>query len=227
MKQYNLDIELHRAKGNNVMYMLLPMKPNSELMDTEAVRFGVNIAVITGMYWDDDLTPWPAPGEPPGDPAFKGLSSSFLSYLITNVLPSVEKELSLDNPERTLCRISLSGLFAVWARTRTAVFHNIISISGSFWYKDFVDWLKTADFPPLPSVDDKLKQMGKIYLSLGKNEPESPVVAFRSVGTGTTSVVDTLRHAGFDVTFRMVPGNHYQHFEPRLILAITDIFGTN
>lgn len=224
MKHYNLNIELHRASGNRVAYILMPMQIDNGLLQAEATRLGVNIVAMTGMDWDDDLTPWPAPGEPPGDPDFKGLSAPFLKYLTNQVLPSVEKELGLVNPERTLCGISLSGLFAVWVRTQTTAFRNIISISGSFWYKGFSAWIKTITIPPLSAEGNDRNRYGRVYLSLGNKEANSPIVAFRSVATDTESVAETLRNDGLDVTFRMVPGNHYQHFESRLQLALSTIF---
>lgn len=220
----DISVELHPARGNRVMYMLMPMSPDPAWIASQAARLGVSIAVITGMDWDNDLTPWPAPGQPPGEPDFQGLAPRFLALLTSRLLPSVENRLGLKSPDRTLCGISLSGLFAVWARTQTTVFRNIISVSGSFWYENFPSWLRTVTIPQLPSTPDS-RDPGKIYLSLGNKEANTPVLAFRSVATATASVTQTLRADGLDVTFRSVPGNHYQHAQSRLLLAFSAIFG--
>lgn len=198
------------------MYMLIPMMQSASWIAQQASHFEINIVVIAGMDWDNDLTPWPAPGQPPGDPAFKGLAPQFLHTLLHSVVPSVEKKLGLTAPVRTLCGISLSGLFSVWARTQTTVFHNIISISGSFWYQDFATWFATT---PMPEIEG-----GKVYLSLGNKEPLSHVKAFQSVGTATQSVLKTFESHGIDAVFRWEPGTHYAAPEPRLLHAFTYIF---
>lgn len=217
-KPSDLTIKLYPAAGSRqVMYVLIPLMTSAAWFALQASHFEVNIAVISGMDWDDDLTPWPAPGQPPGDPDFKGLAPQFLHTLLHSVVPSVEKKLGLTSPVRTLCGISLSGLFAVWARTQTVVFTNIISISGSFWYRNFAEWFASA---PLPEIKD-----GRVYLSLGNKEPLSHVKAFQSVGTATQSVRETLEHHGIATDFRWEPGTHYAAPEPRLLHAFTYIFG--
>lgn len=213
-----MNISLHRAPGSRVMYALMPMDFDHEWWSQQAKHFGVNIVVVTGMDWDDDLTPWPAPGEPPGSPGFEGDAEGFLMMLEQQLVPMVEMKLKIENAQRTLCGISLSGLFAMWARTQTADFRNIISISGSFWYPGFAKWLSKA---PIPRVPD-----GKIYISLGNEESHTNIKAFQSVAVDTDSVVDTLRRKGLDVEFRSVPGNHYAPPEPRLLLGFECIFNT-
>lgn len=220
MNTGNLSVELHRAGGNRVMYMLMPMATDYDWIDRQAARLGVSIVVITGIDWDNDLTPWGAPGQPPGEPDFKGLAPEFLTRLTSQVMPDAEKKLGITDAERTLYGISLSGLFAVWALTQTTAFRNIISVSGSFWYKNFAEWLRSVTIP-----QSTAGKSGKIYLSLGTKEAGSPIKAFRSITTDTASVVETLRADGFDVTFRPVPGNHYQYFESRFELACSAIFG--
>ena len=216
-KPADLTIKLYPASGSRrIMYVLVPMMMAGNWFALQSSHYGVNIAVISGMDWDNDLTPWPAPGQPPGDPAFKGLAPQLLHTFLHSVVPSVEKKLGVTMPGRILCGISLSGLFAVWARTQTDVFTNIISISGSFWYQNFATWFATA---PMPEIEG-----GKVYLSLGNKEPLSHVKAFQSVGTATQEVLATFERHGIVTDFRWEPGTHYAAPEPRLLHAFTYIF---
>lgn len=57
---------------DRVCYVLYPLDILSEWIEKAARNFDVSIVVVTGMDWDNDLTPWPAKGEPQGCPDFKG-----------------------------------------------------------------------------------------------------------------------------------------------------------
>lgn len=218
MTTSDISSKLFRAPGSKVVYILSPMSGAEPWLSRFAQHFGVNIAVISGMDWDNDLTPWPAPGQPPGDPAFQGLAPDFLKKLTAEIIPAIDKQLGIDTgkAERTLCGISLSGLFALWTRTQTTLFRNIISLSGSFWYSGFDEWMKTA---PLPSP-----ATGYIYISLGDKESQTKVVAFRSVATDTAAIVELLRQRGCNVVWRSEPGNHYADIQPRLLHAFEAVF---
>ena len=216
---FRFDPQLFRAPGSSkVLYFLSPMIGPQPWIAHFAQQFRVNIAVIYVPDWDNDLTPWPAPGEPPGDPDFQGLAPQFLSDMLSTAIPSVDRSLGIDPgaARRTLCGISLSGLFAVWARANTSFFHNIISISGSFWYPRFPQWLESATIPD--------PEQGRIYISLGAKESLSPVKAFRSVAADTESVIATLRSKGCSVTWRSEPGTHYANPQPRLLHALQSIY---
>ena len=208
-------VNIFRADSDRVAYILMPMPQSHAWLAEQAVKHNVNIATIGGMDWDNDLTPWPAPGEPPGDPDFQGLAPQFLKHLTGALLPVVEAELGVTDPERTLVGISLSGLFAVWAWMQGDEFLNIASISGSFWYDGFVSWLQRQPCP---------KKSGRLYLSLGVEEPHSPVKAFRPVGAATQAVEDYFRQNGITTLYQQNPGNHFAPLEPRLRRALAYLF---
>lgn len=213
-----LTLQIFPASGNKVVYILSPLAGAESWLARFSRQFDVNIAVITGMDWDNDLTPWPAPGQPPGDPDFKGLAPAFLNTLTSGFIQSVDKRLGLTaaTAERTLCGISLSGLFALWTRTQTLLFHNIISLSGSFWYSRFAKWMQTA---PIPSPSS-----GSIYISLGDKEALTNIKAFRSVATDTAAIRALLRQRGCNVVWRSEPGNHYADIRPRLLHAFEALY---
>lgn len=195
------------ASPGDIYYLLVPF-PNIGLdIEQWAQKYDVSLVVVSGMDWDNDMTPWPAPGVPKGSPDFKGLAPQMLHRLETDVLPLVEQALGVTAPKRTLCGISLSGLFALWAWLQDDTFDNIGSISGSFWYEGFVDWLKAQ----------KIAKTGRAYFSLGNKEGGNKgPKAFADIQQQTHEVVNILRAAGVDDTFQQTQGTHYAPPAPRI-----------
>lgn len=203
------------CKGK-IAYILYPMDMLADWIEPAALKYGATIVVITGMDWQNVFSPWPAPGVPKGTADFKGVSSEFLRVLQRKIIPQIEKTLGVaGDVERTLVGVSMSGLFALWQWVLCDTFQNIASLSGSFWYEGFVDWLKKQPVP---------KKSGKGYFLLGDQEPKSKVKAFSTVGTDTQEILTWLKVAGIDVEFQSVPGNHYSYPIPRLDKAFTALY---
>lgn len=200
-----------------VVYLLSPVDGTEQWAEETVDKYGVSVVVIFGMDWDDDLTPWPSAGVPAGSPPFKGLAPEFLRRIVDNVLPRVEARLKcLSAPHRILVGISLSGLFALWQWMECDVFDDIASVSGSFWYNGFTDWLAKQQMPA---------RRGRAYFSLGDKEALSPVPQFRVVAQATSKVVTLLEKEKIKVCFRSVPGNHYQFIPERLEFAMSALLG--
>ncbi|MDE6510800.1 MAG: hypothetical protein K2L00_01715 [Muribaculaceae bacterium] len=181
-----------------------------------AERYGVTIVVITGMDWQNVFSPWPAPGVPKGDPDFKGESPEFLKLLQTKVIPQIEKALQMDaDAERSLIGVSMSGLFALWQWMMCDTFRSIASLSGSFWYEGFIDWMERIDIP---------HKSGMGFFLLGNQESKSNVKAFNSVGINTETIIELLKAKGIKVEFESVPGNHFSDPIPRLEKAFSALY---
>lgn len=205
------------SDSKRMVYILYPMDILTDWIDNAAKFYGCSIAVISGMDWDNDLTPWAAPGVPPGSPDFKGLAPEFLKKLQNEVMPEIARQMKLGaDTEFDLVGVSLSGLFTLWQWMECDTFHSIACISGSFWYKDFAQWLSTRPIS---------KKTGRAYFSLGNQESKTPVKAFQSVATDTQTVIAALDASGIQTEFRSVPGNHYQHAIERLNLAFQFLTG--
>lgn len=212
----NLNIRTVLGSPDRICYLLYPFDRLEEWIERAAPEFGVSIAVVTGMDWDNDLTPWPAKGQPPGSPDFRGNAVEFLSVLVSEVVPEVERRMNLGAAvERTLAGVSLSGLFTLWQWMSNNLFCNIISLSGSFWYDGFVTWIKSLPVPKKP---------GRAYFLLGSLEVKTKVKAFQPVQTETVKIVDYLHDNGISDIFELVPGNHYQFPEQRLDRAFARMF---
>lgn len=212
----NLKVSAIKESADRMCYVLYPFDGFGFLIEEAARKFGISIAIITGMDWDDDLTPWEAPGEPPGCPDFKGNAAAFLKTIVTEVVPETERRLGINaGVERTLTGVSLSGLFTLWQWMLNDTFHNIICLSGSFWYDGFVGWLKSQPTP---------KKTGNAYFLLGVLEAKTNIKAFQTVQTDTEDIVAYLHSHGINDRFELVPGNHYQYAEERLIRAFNYMF---
>ena len=213
----NLKIITAGNISGRICYILYPFDALGEWIEEAAEKYGVTIASVTGMDWEADLTPWPAPGQPPGCPDFEGKAPEFLKTLTTQVLPEVERRLHITpKAERTLLGVSLSGLFTLWQWMVSDTFHNIISLSGSFWYEGFAEWIKSR---PVPAGK------GRAYFLLGDKECRTRVKAFQPVQTDTEEIVEYLRSNGIDDFFELVPGDHYHNGEQMLARAFAWMFG--
>lgn len=148
--------------GPRISYILTPMRLNENRLKQWSERYATSIVSIYGMDWDNDLTPWTAPGTEVGDADFKGNAADFRSFLCATVMPEVEAGLHVPSSvERTLIGISLSGLFSLWTWMNGDDFTHIGSISGSFWYDGFTEWLEQIAKP---------RKEGCAYFSLGDTE---------------------------------------------------------
>ena len=119
-----------KQSSNKICYMILPEGIKSDLYDGLkglSEKHGVSIVVIEDVNWNDDLTPWPAVGVFKKAKPFGGKAAAFLEKLTNEIIPETEKSFGVEDAERTLLGVSLSGLFAVWSAFNTDAFTNIIS----------------------------------------------------------------------------------------------------
>ena len=203
-------------RKEKIAYILYPMDILGNWIEPAAEKYGVTIVAITGMDWQNVFSPWPAPGVPAGDPDFKGESPEFLKLLQTQVIPGIEKTLQIDTEvERNLVGVSMSGLFTLWEWMECDTFNNIASLSGSFWYEGFIDWMKRIKIP---------HKSGMAFFLLGDRESRSNVKAYDSVGINTTEIIRLLKDAGIKAVFESVPGNHFADAIPRLEKAFTALY---
>lgn len=206
------------AGAKRIAYILYPMDWLAKWIVPASQQYGVSMVQITGMDWQNVFSPWPHEGIPANTPDFKGESAAFLSRLINKVVPEVEKGMGLDaGVERDLVGVSMSGLFALWQWMQCDFFKSIISLSGSFWYPGFMDWMRTIHIPA---------KQGSAYFLLGKKEPHASVREFRCVGENTEAIVDLLSRAGIKTEFEWVPGDHFSNALPRLDRAFEHLYGT-
>jgi predicted alpha/beta superfamily hydrolase len=179
-------------------------------------KYCVSIVVIGNVNWNDDMTPWPAEGVFKKAKPFGGHAAIFLDKLTNEIIPKAEKSLGIENAERTIMGVSLSGLFAVWACFNTNAFTNIISISGSLWYDGFVEWMEKQTPSP---------QLKKVCMLLGEKEKNAKDKRMATVEERTNAAADMLKtKSQAAVTFELVEGTHFSPILPRLDRALEAVY---
>lgn len=205
-----LDIAVASSDTGRIIYLLVPQGLSSDALswiEEASSTHSCSIAVISGMDWNNDMTPWKAPGMFKKEKEFGGGANEFLEALESSIIPYVESILDSSDPVRILGGISLSGLFSVWASCNTNLFSEIISISGSLWYDNFVQWFKSSVINPC---------VKGIYITLGEREHNSRDKRLATVLQCTEQVVEHVKSQGVEVCFLSVPGTHFSPFIPRL-----------
>ncbi|MCQ2160361.1 MAG: hypothetical protein MJY97_04650 [Bacteroidales bacterium] len=226
-----LELSIVRVGSPRVCCILLPrglMGDGADFLEKAAARYQVSIVVVSGMNWNDDLTPWAA------DPVFKrekpfgGNAAAFLRILEDDIMPEVERTLGFvhsgsmshedQSPiKRYLVGISLSGLFALWAAHCSDSFAGIASISGSFWFPHLEKWVQSNQLS---------NAVHKVYISLGDREKDTRNNAMTSVETNTVGIVSHLRKTAVDVEYRLEEGTtHFSPIVPRLDAALDSLLG--
>ena len=177
-----------------------------------ADRLEANFVVISGVNWEEDLTPWKAPGLKGGE--FAGKARYFLDMLKTDLFFNLEASMRIVKPERSILGVSLSGLFGVWASLSMPLFSAVGSVSGSLWYDGFLEWMK----------EHKDTATGRYYFSLGEKEEDGKNKRLSSVEEATLEAVDLLKSVGKEVNFEYNEGNHFGPLIERIEKAIKGIY---
>ena len=205
---------------NKICYMILPEGIKEDLttgLGLLSEKYGVSIVVIGDVDWNDDLTPWPADGVFKKEKPFGGKATLFLDKLTHEIIPSTEKRLDIGEAERAILGVSLSGLFAVWSMFETDVFTNIISISGSLWYDDFLEWMKEQTLSP---------SVRKVCMLLGEKEKNAKDKRMATVEDRTVAAANILKSKSqAAVMFELVEGTHFSPIMPRLERAFEVVYG--
>lgn len=217
-RQYRgLILEIARAESNRVCYLLLPkgVKPDVLcFLEKAAEQYRCSMVAISGVDWNDALTPWPACGVFRKKKPFGGKAADFLTALQGEYFHDIEEALGVTDAERYLVGVSLSGLFAIWTLTQTSVLKGIAAISPSLWYDNFAEWFGSADLKGGAQ---------KVHISLGDKEKNSKEQRMTKVETCTEEIVRALAEKGVAVDFQIFDGTHFSPILPRLELALASI----
>lgn len=210
-----MPLPIIKQSTNKICYMILPEGIKGDLYDGLkglSEKHGISIAVIEDVNWNDDLTPWPAVGVFKKAKPFGGKAAAFLDKLTHEIIPKTESELGIEDAERTLLGVSLSGLFAIWSAFNTDTFANIISISGSLWYDGLVEWMKEQSPSP---------QLKKVCMLLGEKEKNAKEKRMATVEERTLDVANILKaRSRAAITFDLVEGTHFSPALPRMERAM-------
>lgn len=167
---------------------------------------------ISGLAWEDDMTPWPCPplSRKSAIP-FGGKADAYLEWMAERLIPSVEAGLPAPPFWRGIAGYSLGGLFAVWSVFRTGLFSRLASCSGSLWYPGFPAFCERTPFAGKPRC---------AYFSLGDREAFTKNPLMKQVAAGTECIASLFGERGVVQTFVSNPGNHFVHAEERTASGI-------
>ena len=197
-------------KKCRILYLLIPEIEIINLEDT-ADSYGLTIVLISGMDWNKDLTPWPAPAVFTGQNDFAGNASEYMKVLLYELIPYTEKYMGVGACERIIGGVSLAGLFAIYTLYHTDLFAAGLSVSGSFWYDGFIDYMKEKKMSGAVRV---------IYFSIGIKEKNTKNKRMRLVEESTGQAAEILKESGVVVKMEQMPGNHFADARKRVEKAV-------
>ena len=166
--------------------------------------------------WDNDLTPWPAPGLYPGDPDFQGNADAFYARLTNHVLPTAEKAHGLAPRSHALMGYSLAGLFSLYEFALHEELAAVAGVSPSVWYDGWPEFLARTP----------LRGAGRFaYLSIGAREKRASPARLHTVEERVLQTARVLEGRGVQVDCSVGPGNHFQHVQERMDAAVRALDG--
>lgn len=166
-----------------------------------------HLVTVSGIDWDQDMSPWPSAPVVASDDHFTGGARAYLGWLLEKVVPCAENELGLKNPVSYIAGYSMAGLFALWSLYETAFFSGAVCASGSLWYPGFRDFALRRDFRGTPAG---------VYLSLGDRESAVENPALQQTEEVFRTLARHLADSGTPSVFEQNPGNHYRDADIRL-----------
>lgn len=183
--------------GNEDLVVLI----GDEERFTEGVK--QSLLLVSAADWNRDLSPWPAEKVFKNGEAFAGGADETIDELCEMILPYRETYRTI-----TLAGYSLAGLFALYACTRTDLFDQCLSASGSLWYPGWIEYLK-----------EHRLMCRKVYLSLGDTEKKTRNPVMAKVEENTL-ITEQLIGKYAEVIREMNPGNHFQDPAGRICRGI-------
>lgn len=150
--------------------------------------------------WNEELSPWMAPSVFRNKPFGAGAGET-LRFVKEELLP-------LSSASKCcLGGYSLAGLFALWSGYQTDAFQGIVGASPSVWFSEWTEFAISHDM-----------KAGRVYLSLGKKEPQAKNPVLARVGECIQKQYEALQ---CDKTMIWNEGNHFQDAAVRTAMGFT------
>lgn len=170
---------------------------------------------ISNLDWNNDMSPWFAPKLNKNDVDCLGKADEYLELLLNKIIPSIEKyiknNLKISIQYYGIAGYSLAGLFAVYSGYKTDMFSKIASASGSFWFPNFVEFVKENNV----SVN-----VDKIYFSLGNKESKVRNQVLSKVEENTIELKKIYHSKKIQTIYEENEGNHFTDATLRMAKGI-------
>lgn len=170
-----------------------------------------NFIVISGLSWDDDLTPWECPPIYSDDGIYKGAGDIHLNRIVNKIMPEAENILGEKPKFSALSGYSLAGLFTCYAAFKTNKFSRFMSASGSLWFPKFIDFVQKNKLCAKPDA---------FYLSLGDQESDTKIKTVAKVGENTQKFYEFLQDQKVKSIYKINEGDHFKNIALRCASGI-------
>ena len=165
------------------------------------------LVLLPDVNWNAELTPWPAPKVFRDGDDFGGRAPAYLRLLTETILPQVEAHLPAAPLHRGIGGYSLGGLFAVYAFWESPLFDHAVSMSGSLWYDDFLEYA-------LRKAPAGRKE--RVYLSIGDREKKTRNLRMARGEERTRLLQTELERLGIPAELVLHPGGHFNDIAWRI-----------
>jgi len=206
---------------NSPLIILNTVMGEGEKVYNECLKLGAEnfiLCCIGNLNWDDDMTPWQAPAISENDTPCSGKADEYLKILTEKIVPAIKEKLQYEPKCLAIAGYSLAGLFAIYSLYKTDIFKYAASASGSFWYPNFVDFIKNNK--------TKIKPNG-LYFSLGDTEKNSKIKILQSVQNNTEQIYKHFKQESINTIFELNKGNHFTQTTFRMAKGITWLLQNN
>lgn len=170
---------------------------------------------ISNLDWNNDMSPWFAPKLNKNDVDCLGKADEYIKLLIYKIIPKAEEyinnKLKIEIEYFSITGYSLAGLFSVYCPYKTKIFSKIASVSGSFWFPKFIDFVKENNFS---------SDINKIYFSLGNKESKVKNQILSTVEKNTVELEKLYNSRGIQTVYEENQGNHFQDADLRMAKGI-------
>ncbi len=211
INNYNINIFQSDSPQNNpIIYTHLTLKDANSVMKL-CPNANFTLISIDGVDWNKNMSPWYAKKVFKSDKDFSGDADIYLNVLTNKIIPEIENVLGFIPEERGIVGYSLAGLFALYTLYKTDLFQLAASVSGSLWYDEFINYIKTNEMQ---------SQVKRIYLSLGVKEINTKNQRMQQVEDATINAEQHFKKLGIYTIYEENTGGHFTEAIERIVKAL-------
>ena len=173
------------------------------------------LVTISNIDWNKEMSPWYMKRLFKSDEDYLGKADEYLMVLTCKIIPEVQgiikNNLNLNIDYLAIAGYSLAGLFALYSIYKTNIFERLISVSGSLWYPNLLDYIQNNKLVNDPKF---------IYFSLGNTEKNTRNELMAVVEDNTKYIYNYYKNLNINTFLEFNEGNHFKDVNKRIATAI-------